>query len=437
MPLKHGHSSPAPIRHKKKVRNYEKHSKKQETTIYLPSNQHKTGCENRSDSFRFLRLENRFYLGAVGFIPRLGCYQTTAFLSCLSCRSYNHSGFADFINLLKVKAMAKYYSLFGKTTTDTEVQVVKENQIVIGYGYAMSESRYVVYKVEHINNRGYMYHLINTDTKAMDSTDIINPLSKKFGIGRYYDDVKPEFMDAFELAILLQEAQAKAKAEEDEAEKERIRISEVKEVGRKRFSEIFPEDAQAVIVGRLKQDESDMQTDYFASSTQRTVILGFSIHKRDIFSEMRKHASNFEETAYLSEYNKDYEHREKYSMGAGYYLGESKYHGWIIEKVPVCDRTRTIEEFSYIAGNEDNIRINKPSGTLPVNPKLEDKANCTMVEYSAKAVAVFGNTKPIKDELKAMGGRFNSRLTFNGEKIAGWIFPKSKEQRLACYFGLD
>ena len=31
----------------------------------------------------------------------------------------------------------------------------------------------------------------------------------------------------------------------------------------------------------------------------------------------------------------------------------------------------------------------------------------------------------------------HSRLTINGKKTAGWIFPKSKEQRLACYFGLD
>jgi hypothetical protein len=278
----------------------------------------------------------------------------------------------------------------------------------------MNESRYVVYKVEHINNRDYMYHLINTGTKDMDRTDIINPLSKKFGIGRYYDDVNPEFMDAFEVAILLQEAQQKAKMQADEAEKERIRVEEVKKAGHKRFAEIFPEDAQAVIVARLKQDESEMQTDYFASSTKRTVILGFSKHKRDIFSEMRKHAEHFEEAAYLSEFNKDYEHREKYSMGAGYYLGESKYHGWIIEKVPVYDRLQTIEEFSYIAGNEDNIRINKSNGTPPVTPKVDDKANCTMVEYSAKAVAIFGNTKPIKDELKAMGGRFNNRLTFNG-----------------------
>ena len=159
-------------------------------------------------------------------------------------------------------------------------------------------------------------------------------------------------------------------------------------------------------------------------------ILGFSTHKRDIFSEMRKHASNFEETAYLSEFNQDYEHREKYSMGVGYYLGESKYHGWIIEKVPVYDRSRTIEEFAYIAGNEDNISINKPNGT-PSDTPMEDKANCTMVEYSTKAVAVFGNTKPIKDELKAMGGRFNNRLTFKGEKIA--INVKVLKQFIICF----
>ena len=191
-------------------------------------------------------------------------------------------------------------------------------------------------------------------------------------------------------------------------------------------------------MARLKQDESDSQTDYFAHSTQRTVILGFSTHKRDIFSEMRKYASNFKETACLSEYNEKYEHREKYSMGAGYYLGESKYHGWIVEKVPVYDRNRTIEEFSYIAGNEDNIRIKQQDKTTPPsNSTSAGKNGCTLVEYSAKAVAVFGDTKAIKDELKAMGGRFNSRLTFNGKRLAGWIFSKSQEQRLAFYFGLD
>jgi hypothetical protein len=172
-------------------------------------------------------------------------------------------------------------------------------------------------------------------------------------------------MDAFEVAILRQEAEQKKKAEQDEADKERIRVEEVKEIGRKRFAEIFPEDAQAVIVARLRQNESDSQTDYFAHSTQRTVIIGFSKHKRDIFSEMRKHASNFEETAYLAEPNEDYEHREKYSMGDGYYLGESKYSGWIIEKEPVYDRNRTIENFAYDIQRKEVSRLDilKITGT--------------------------------------------------------------------------
>jgi len=286
-----------------------------------------------------------------------------------------------------------------------------------------------------------MYHYIDIKTKEMDRTEMITPLSQKFGIGIYYDDVNPEFMDSFEVAILLQEAQAKAKAEEAEAKQELLRVEEVKKIGRKRFAEIFPEDAQAVIVARLQQDESDSQTDYFAHTTQRTVILGFSKHKRDIFSEMRKHAPNFEETAYLAEYNEDYEHREKYSMGNGYYLGESKYFGWIIEKVSIYNRERMIEEFSYIAANEDNIRIKQQDKTKSTPSDSAGtgtgKNGCTLVEYSAKAIAVFGETKAIKDELKAMGGRFNSRLTLNGKKLAGWIFSKSQEQCLACYFGLD
>lgn len=333
--------------------------------------------------------------------------------------------------------MSKVFLLGANKEIDRAKQVVEVNQVIQMEGY--SYHRYVVYDITK-NQWGITYKLINLTTKDFHTADIIRPLKEKFGIGFYYDSENPQFIDAFEVAILLQEAQQKKKAEQDEADKEKIRVEEVKTIGRKRFAEIFPDDAQAVIVARLKQDESDSQTDYFASSTQRTVILGFSKHKRDIFSEMRKHASNFEETAYLAEYNEDYEHREKYSMGDGYYLGESKYHGWIIEKCPVYKRESTIEEFAYTAGNQDNIHIKKTDKTPPTPPIDENgtgKGNCTLVEYSAKAVAVFGDTKSIKDELRAMGGRFNARLTFNGQKLAGWIFPKSQEKRLAYYFGLN
>lgn len=45
-----------------------------------------------------------------------------------------------------------------------------------------------------------------------------------------------------------------------------------------------------------------------------------------------------------------------------------------------------------------------------------------IIDYSEKAIAVIGDTKPIKDKLKELGGRFNFRLTCG----PGWIFPKTK-----------
>jgi len=83
------------------------------------------------------------------------------------------------------------------------------------------------------------------------------------------------------------------------------------------------------------------------------VILAGSKHGRDIFSEFRKAAARIPESAHLAnvptadqsgtprtEENKGWwrpadEHREKYSMGAGYYLKSSGHYssGWLVCKV--------------------------------------------------------------------------------------------------------
>ena len=53
-----------------------------------------------------------------------------------------------------------------------------------------------------------------------------------------------------------------------------------------------------------------------------------------------------------------------------------------------------------------------------------------VVEYSEKAVAVFGATKAIKEHLKELGGRFNPSLSYNGTKRAGWIFSKKQADKV-------
>jgi hypothetical protein len=46
----------------------------------------------------------------------------------------------------------------------------------------------------------------------------------------------------------------------------------------------------------------------------------------------------------------------------------------------------------------------------------------SVIEYSEKAIAVIGDTYPIKEKLKEAGGKFNKFLSCG----AGWIFPKTK-----------
>lgn len=323
--------------------------------------------------------------------------------------------------------MNKVFLLGANREINRDKQVVEVNQIIQMEGY--NYDRYVVYEIRK-NDWGLAYKLINLRTKEFFTADIIRPLSQKFGIGYYYDSKNPQFMDSLEVLTLLQEVKDQKQADEYEAEQERIRTEEVRAIGRKRLVEILPHDAKAIIVGRLKQDDSDSMTDYYDSSVQRTVILGFSKHTRDLFPEMRKYAGNFEETAYLSEFNEDYEHREKYSMGDGYYLGESKYSGWIIEKVRIYNRERFIEDYAYTAGQEENICIKAQQITPPAVVPQAENLQFEIVDYSEKAIALFGDTKVIKDTLKGLGGCFNPKLSYNEGKRAGWIFSTAKRAEL-------
>ena len=53
------------------------------------------------------------------------------------------------------------------------------------------------------------------------------------------------------------------------------------------------------------------------------------------------------------------------------------------------------------------------------------KPRYTLMQYSEKCVALFGDTKPIKDELRRIGGRYNPSLHPFGQdtNVPGWVFP--------------
>lgn len=327
--------------------------------------------------------------------------------------------------------MNKVHLLGANRSYNRDVQTVSVNQVVVLEGY--SYDSYVVYEVTR-DKWGITYHLVNLRTHEFHTSDLIRPLSEKFGIGIYYDDANPKFLDPLETAALL------TKAKEKKAEAER-KVKEAKEeyeciakIGAERLRPLVPTDAKAVIIGTLRVNECDSYTDYYDYSIARIVILGFSKHTRNLFSEMRKHAANFEETAYLAEYNADYEHRENYSMGDGMYLGRNKYSGWTIEKEPICDLEKFIERYAHTAGDEANLCMKAPQreneAQQPTATADLSALSLEIVEYSEKAIAVFGDTKPIKDVLKNLNGLFRANLTYKGERRAGWIYSKKQELKV-------
>ncbi|MDR3286947.1 MAG: hypothetical protein LBT27_05850 [Prevotellaceae bacterium] len=164
--------------------------------------------------------------------------------------------------------MGQVHLLFANKTYDTAKQTVGINQLIQMNGY--QDDRYVVYEI--LKSRcGLTYKLINLRTKGFTTADLIRPLSQKYGIGFYYDDENPRFMDAFEVASLRSIAEQ---------------------------------------IDRQKQEERQKQN----------------------------------------------ERREKYTGGEGYFLGKSKYSGWIVKKETYYrDRESIINGFSLVAGDEDNI----------------------------------------------------------------------------------
>ena len=110
------------------------------------------------------------------------------------------------------------------------------------------------------------------------------------------------------------------------------RLSKI-QIGKGIALEIPPE-AKALIVAEQEIDDCELQTDYFNVRTAKRIVLGYSIHTRNVFSEMRKFACKIEQTKHLAEKNEQYEHRENYSGGSGYFLKSSSHYssGWIIRK---------------------------------------------------------------------------------------------------------
>ena len=124
----------------------------------------------------------------------------------------------------------------------------------------------------------------------------------------------------------------------------------------------------------------------------------------------------------------------KTTVWDGMYLGCNKYSSWTISKEEIYDLEKFIERYAYTAGDEANICLKAPQREAgeqqPTTSADLSPLNLEIVEYSEKAIAVFGDTKPIKNILKGLNGLFRVNLTYNGERRAEWIYSRKQEQKV-------
>ena len=84
----------------------------------------------------------------------------------------------------------------------------------------------------------------------------------------------------------------------------------------------------------------------------------FSKHTRNNFKEFRKTALNSDnpDLKALANAPEEWEHRETYSLGAGLYLGKSKYYGWTISKHKIFKES-DLDNYYLYAGYEEGFCV--------------------------------------------------------------------------------
>lgn len=197
-----------------------------------------------------------------------------------------------------------------------------------------------------------------------------------------------------------------------------------------------PRGAKALIVAEYRQDASDIQTDYFASHTARTVAIGFRYSSREDFRALRAAAAQFPETAHMADEETlkawqgergrgELEHRENYSMGMGNYLSDHGWGksgtGWIVRSCDFpCKWAGVTEDAIPAATAAATAPAGSGDGPVTVSPSSLGRAGVVEVRFADKpAPEVLAGLKAHGFRWARTNGCWYGRDTAYAEALAG------------------
>jgi hypothetical protein len=366
----------------------------------------------------------------------------------------------------------KVYSLFGKSGVMEEIKPVEKLPMYCKlrfYGYGMNDTEAcIISEPDQFGNYKAVYMSeYNSGYTKLDSYS--RPLSAKFGIGMYYYDsletyTKEEaekFIALAEQKIINDKAEAERQAQADKAE-----IESYKKV----YSHLTP---------NPKDEQPITKKNMIAELKKHFGAFKFSVRKRDYTayyvswvngptveevdnvvqkfcdscssqcgdfrdsnpSNFTNHFGGFkyiftdrDQSAEIEALREDF---KALLESKNFLQGEDQYyHLQLMHKVfyrtsiPANATNFKMIESEKNCGSDydlfslvfDAPEVANKAKSENSKPIQNNTSGIEIVDYSEKSFAVIGDTKPIKDELKKLGGRWNSHLTCG----AGWIFSKSK-----------
>jgi hypothetical protein len=364
----------------------------------------------------------------------------------------------------------KSIAIFDEKVKDGEIQPIEKRDpqkfdIIFLDGYGKSkgsaENSHVIYEIEN-KGFGISYKTVEIDTLKLSIQDHVKPYAEKFGIGMYWEEgfkfkgseeaLNNMILDSFEAKKIReakQEEEAKTKREDEKQACEQL-IKEYKHLTPIR-EEYSDKEAKSNLVADLKHNFPKVK---------------FSVRKRGYnsyvadwingptVSEVEKITNNyqshsFDETGDYLDYNPDNfnktfggfkflfvgrelseeiealrdEFNERFDFDSH---GNKDYFYKFMQKqtIPQDAKIKSIERKEDFCGSMEDAYF--LTFEEQENPEAVEIGEVQIIEYSEKAIAVIGETKPIKDLLKKLGGRFNFRLKCG----AGWIFPISRAEEV-------
>lgn len=362
----------------------------------------------------------------------------------------------------------------GFQMVEIDKKVLEVGQRVYGFlGYGGSESgKFIVTSAPDIHGRQKMaeiggWHRFAYWRVGQDD----QPLSKKFGIGYYWDDKEPDYrMPEQEIAKLVHQCEVQQAWNERLEKNKRIASQKRTEQLRKEYGSILTESKGGYDDKTAKQNMLVLLKRAFPGVkfySKKNGSNSYNVRWTDGPTEkmVAKICSKFVDTTFNGyediEENIGDEFTALYG-GIGYTPdlersysdkiwneAKEKFYAKHPEAVGVNEHSQFVpKSYSEYVWSDDyastygcvrrylkDVDLYLKPEEKPVKTTLKTVGNAgdlQLVDYSEKAVAIIGNTRKYVEKLKELGGRFNGKLKCG----AGWVFSKKREPELRAVFSL-